>query len=75
MYTPNTREELKAMQNIMPISAFGAFRTAKKAERVKTSAAHKLSISEHDVAWLEELRSRSVLPVESTFLVRLYRCT
>ena len=70
MYTLNTREEIKAMQSIMPLKTFGALRVAEKTGHKTTSAVH----TPNTAGWVDELRSRSVLPVDNTFLVRLYRC-
>ncbi len=74
MYTPNTREEIEAMQNIMPMNAFGAFRTAGNAERKNASTVRKLNTPAREAVWMDELRSNPMLPVDSAFLVRLYRC-
>ena len=66
MYKPNNREELNAMYSFLPINAFGADRKSEK-------TGNELKTSDHVVVWLDELRSNPVFPVDSTFLVCLYR--
>lgn len=70
MYNPNTREELMTMQRFMPISALEALRTAKNAN---ADTVIEPSSPVRNVVWMDELRSNPMLPVDSAFLVCLYR--
>ena len=69
MYNPNNREEIKAMQGILPFNAFGIDR-----KRVKIDTVIKPTDAKHTAVWMDTLRENPMLPVDSAFLVRLYRC-
>ena len=69
MYSPNNREELKAMQGILP---FNAFRVNRK--MTKSSVVIESSTVKRTVVWMDALKSNPMLPVDTAFLVRLYRC-
>ena len=70
MYQPNNREELKAMQGILP---FNAFRVNRK--MTKSSVVIESSTEKRTVVWMDALKNNPMLPVDTAFLVRLYRCT
>ncbi len=69
MYKPNNREELQSMLS----STFKSLRSQKKAEKVNPQMTDELDFPVHNVVWMDELRSNPILPVDSTFLVCLYR--
>ena len=69
MYKPNNREEIKAMQGILPFNALGIDR-----KRVVTGAVIKPTAAKRAAVWMDALRENPMLPVDSAFLVRLYRC-
>ena len=69
MYKPNNREEIKVMQGILPFNALGIDR-----KRVKNDAVIKSTAAKCAAVWMDALRENPMLPVDSTFLVRLYRC-
>ncbi len=69
MYNPNNREEIKAMQGILP---FNVFRVNRKI--IKSSVVIEPSTAKRTVVWMDTLKSNPMLPVDTAFLVRLYRC-